>query len=63
MNKRIPELIIVFRDGIGDSQIEIAKRIEVETLQKRLQEEIQWEGQLIYLSVNKLVNARFFSKN
>jgi len=29
---KIPTQIIVFRDGIGDSQIETAKRVEVETL-------------------------------
>ena len=59
-NGKIPTQIIVFRDGIGDSQIETAKRVEVETLQQRLLDELQWEGTLVYLSVNKLVNARFF---
>jgi aubergine-like protein len=62
-----PRRIIIFRDGVSDSQIPIVLETEVRQIKSTLQEmhisrEISQEPKLCFIVVNKRVNARFYGQ-
>jgi aubergine-like protein len=62
-----PRRIIIFRDGVSDSQIPIVLETEVRQIKSTLQEmhitgKISQEPKLCFIVVNKRVNARFYGQ-
>jgi aubergine-like protein len=55
-----PDQVVVFRDGVADSQIEAVKTFEVEAMKKIIQGLQGCQTQLIYVIVNKKTNAKLF---
>jgi aubergine-like protein len=63
-NKAPPNLIVVFRDGVGQSQIDSVREKEVQTLVKGLQNEFNGHNvKLAYIIVTKRLSDRFFVEN
>jgi aubergine len=56
----MPEVIIVYRDGLGDSQIDAAKKFEVTAMKSAISSFQGYNPQLIYVLVNKKTNAKLF---
>lgn len=56
----MPELIIVYRDGVADSQIDAAKRFEVEAMKNTIKSFQGYAPNLVYVLVNKKTNAKLF---
>ncbi|OMJ87591.1 hypothetical protein SteCoe_10683 [Stentor coeruleus] len=62
-NRFMPEVIIIFRDGISDSQIKATKDSEVKSIKKMFLTDFQgYSPNLVYVIVNKNTNAKLFSK-
>ena len=63
LNGTLPEIIIFFRDGVGDGQIPFVCEIELEELKIKLAtlygDDIK-NIKLVYLIVTKKINTRFF---
>lgn len=61
-NKVFPKNIVVFRDGVSASQINVIQQQEVPQIQEscRLQ---GVQARLVYCLVNKRVSAKFFAKD
>ena len=62
---RLPERVIVYRDGVGDGQIALVKEQEVTMIQAALKDVAEKAngGKLIkltYVIVSKRINSRFF---
>ena len=59
----LPERIMIYRDGVGDSQLEMTKQTEIEVLKAELASlyEPRPAPHLMVLIVQKRVAARFFS--
>jgi aubergine-like protein len=58
--KFLPEAIIVYRDGVGDSQIEAAKLTEVENIKSTFRLFNNFDPKLVYVLVNKRTNTKLF---
>ena len=58
----MPECIIVYRDGVGDSQIEAVRNLEIEAMKQTFQE-LEINPSLIYIIVNKQTNAKFYERS
>ena len=58
-----PDRIVIFRDGVSESQLPAVLSTECGSIKDALDEGGFKEMKLIFLVVNKMVNARFFSKN
>lgn len=57
-----PETIIVYRDGLGDSQIGPIINSEINAIKSCLTSiHQQYQPQLAYIVINKKINQRFFS--
>ncbi|OMJ75996.1 hypothetical protein SteCoe_24758 [Stentor coeruleus] len=56
----MPELIIVYRDGVADSQIDAAKKFEVEAMKNTIKSFQGYSPNLVYVLVNKKTNAKLF---
>ena len=56
----LPSLIIVYRDGVGETQEDLVRSIEVEGLKKIISEFKDYNPEIIYLVVRKGINQRFF---
>ena len=56
VNRIMPAVIIVFRDGVSDSQRKSIEDLEVSALRNALKPETK----LIFICVNKRINARFY---
>ena len=59
-NRFMPEVIIVYRDGVADSQIEAAKNFEVNSMKATIATFQGYNPRLIYVLVNKKTNAKLF---
>ncbi|CAG9764075.1 unnamed protein product [Ceutorhynchus assimilis] len=62
INKVIPDRIVVYRDGVGDGQIQYVKEYEVEMIKTRLAEELYKEVplQMAVIIVSKRINTKIF---
>jgi aubergine len=58
-----PEVIIVYRDGVADSQISACQTFEVQSIKSNLQKFPGYNPSLVYVIVNKKTNAKLFSDN
>lgn len=56
VNKLYPSTIIIFRDGVSDSQRKSIEDLEVSALRNALKPEMK----MIFICVNKRINARFY---
>jgi len=61
VNQKFPGRIIVYRDGVGDGQIQLVKDQEIVEI-KKLFKENNIEPAFTYIVVSKRVNSRFFKK-
>jgi len=62
-NKKYPDIIIFFRDGIGAGSFDQVREKEIKTILGMLQEkapDIKKVPKLAYIVVNKRINDRFF---
>ena len=57
----LPSLIIVYRDGVSETQEEFVRSIEIQGLKKIISEFKDYSPEIIYLVVRKGVNQRFFT--
>ncbi|OMJ81439.1 hypothetical protein SteCoe_18117 [Stentor coeruleus] len=56
----LPNLIIVFRDGVGDSQENLVKDIEIVGLKKVISGFQGYNPEIVYIVVCKRIDQRFF---
>lgn len=56
-----PDTIIVYRDGLADSQIEAARNFEVESIKATFRTINGYQPNLVYVIVNKKTNAKLYS--
>lgn len=59
----LPECIIVYRDGVSDSQIEAARRFEVEAMKRAIGTFEGYNPNLVYVLVNKKTNCKLYSRS
>ena len=59
----MPELIVIYRDGVSDSQILASKIYEVESIKQNIAKIQGYKPNLVYVIVNKKTNAKLFSFN
>lgn len=69
LNGTLPQKIIIYRDGVGDGQIEYVKNYEVEDIVSKVnkiygydpkQPTPENEPKLGFIIINKRINTRFF---
>ncbi|OMJ79243.1 hypothetical protein SteCoe_20796 [Stentor coeruleus] len=59
----LPNLIVVYRDGVGDSQEDIVKDIEISGLKKVISSFQGYNPEIVYIVVCKRIDQRFFMSN
>ncbi|ODM88100.1 Piwi-like protein 1 [Orchesella cincta] len=63
-NNRLPERIMMYRDGVGEGQLNAVFNQELEGFQNRIKATYQHQGvkppKLTYIVVNKRISTRFF---
>lgn len=57
-----PARIVVYRDGVPDSQLPTLLQTEVTQMKKAMDDSPYKDCKMTYLTVNKQVNARFFQQ-
>lgn len=59
-----PHRFIIYRDGVGDSQLTFAKKFETEAVMKMLEKIYENEAlpQIIYVIVKKRISVKFFKE-
>ena len=66
-NGRLPDRIIVYRDGIGDTMLHAMKETEINTMQSAVNRKYEACGQsppnLIVVIVKKRINTRLFVRD
>ncbi|CAD8158161.1 unnamed protein product [Paramecium octaurelia] len=63
-NKQYPDTIVIFRDGVGNSQINDLIEIELNTMKSVIQQTYNIKlPQFAYIIVNKRISDKFFSSN
>ncbi|CAK69818.1 unnamed protein product (macronuclear) [Paramecium tetraurelia] len=63
-NKKLPDTIIIFRDGVGTSQINRLYQEEVETMKEIINNKYNLKlPEFAFIMVNKRINDRFFSQS
>eukprot|EP00095_Tigriopus_kingsejongensis_P008061 maker-scaffold1289_size50518-snap-gene-0.8 protein:Tk08061 transcript:maker-scaffold1289_size50518-snap-gene-0.8-mRNA-1 annotation:"argonaute 3 protein" len=61
-NNRFPDKIIVFRDGVGDSRLEITKTFEIDAMKRSIQAFGANIG-ITFVVVSKRINTRLLLRN
>ncbi|CAG9320746.1 unnamed protein product [Blepharisma stoltei] len=56
----LPDLIVVFRDGVADSQIKAVKEFEVDGMKSVIKSFEGYRPGFVYIVMNKKTNAKFF---
>jgi aubergine-like protein len=56
----LPELIVVFRDGVADTQVDAVVEIEYRALRDAISKFKDYNPSIIYTVLNKSVSAKFF---
>lgn len=65
-HKSYPEKIVIYRDGVGDGQLEFVYQTELAQIRNRLQEiyaERKLELRMTFIIVSKKVNTRIFGRD
>ncbi|CAD8091753.1 unnamed protein product [Paramecium sonneborni] len=61
--KQLPDTILVYRDGVGESQIQALIQTELEQIKKVIQTYTAgYNPQFAYITINKKISDRFFLK-
>lgn len=70
LNKSLPQRIIIYRDGVGDGQIEYVNNYEVKDIESKVHRFYNYDPQnpenepkIGFIIINKRINTRFFSQN
>ncbi|WAR02492.1 PIWL1-like protein [Mya arenaria] len=65
VNGRLPERIIVYRDGVGDGQLEAVKEHEIPQMMEAftLAAGTNYKPGVAFIVVKKRINSRFFAKH
>lgn len=62
INKKLPEIIIIYRDGVGESQIRDLLEVEVtKIIDSFVTIDPKYKPEFVELMINKKINQRFFS--
>lgn len=61
-NGDFPKRVIIYRDGVGDGQIEVVKKHEISSIRQVFAEN-KLSPQLAFILVSKRINTRFFQDN
>ena len=60
--KFLPELIIIYRDGVGETQKKLLFEVELKSMVGGLEQKFpKYEPKLIFATVNKKIHMRFFA--
>ena len=59
-NKALPERVVIYRDGVGDGQLQYIHEHELPQIKTYIDSEKNWEPQLAYIVLKKRINQRFF---
>ena len=59
--KNYPQYVVVYRDGVGDSQMDAVKAIEVEALKDAFKA-LGISPRLVFMVVQKRTTSRFYSR-
>lgn len=60
----LPELLVIYRDGVGESQQGDLYKREFENMLDGMQKQFpEYKPKLMFATVNKKIHTRFFSKN
>ena len=59
----LPEFIVVFRDGVGESMIKTVQDHEVGALEDAIRQFEGYNPSFVYFIVNKDTNAKFYQEN
>lgn len=64
VNGRLPATIVVYRDGVGDGQLETVHSFEVTQLRECIKSmEADYEPGFTFIVVKKRINSRFFERS
>ncbi|XP_070820400.1 piwi-like protein 2 [Chaetodon trifascialis] len=61
MNHSLPEKIVVYRDGVSDSQLMMVEQYEIPQLRKSFENFPNYEPKLVFIVVQKHVNTTLYS--
>lgn len=63
-DKKLPEYVIFYRDGVGSGQHEEIRKVEIESIKKKFLEKFGAKApKLVFMLVTKRINDRFFQPN
>lgn len=66
-HQSLPDRIMIYRDGVGDGQLNYVQTVEVEQIRKELEHVYRNHGTVTpkwaYVIVNKRLNTRFFKRS
>jgi hypothetical protein len=67
-NKCLPETIVVYRDGVGDSMFQLVQTFEITQIEKGLKElqkkvGSKYSPKMAFFICTKLIKDRFFIEN
>nr|AGJ83331.1 piwi [Oncopeltus fasciatus] len=64
INKKLPSRIIIYRDGVGESNIPFVLKHEVERIKTRLKDIFPgWNAKMVVVIVSKRIQTRIFENN
>ncbi|KAG7164425.1 piwi-like 2, partial [Homarus americanus] len=58
-----PRMIVVYRDGVGEGQIEFVKEHEISAVKRSFQQLYETPPKFAFIIVTKRINTRFFVEN
>jgi len=59
-NQVLPERVVIYRDGVGDGQLQYIHEHELPQINAYIDSNTNWEPQLAYIVLKKRINQRFF---
>ncbi|KAF1739878.1 hypothetical protein MXB_5441 [Myxobolus squamalis] len=64
LNHQLPKKVIVYRDGIGDGQINASQQLEIEPILEAIRSFSEgYDPQLLYILVRKRIKTRYFYRS
>uniref|UniRef100_A0A1A9X3J3 Piwi domain-containing protein n=1 Tax=Glossina brevipalpis TaxID=37001 RepID=A0A1A9X3J3_9MUSC len=62
-NKVFPDNIIIYRDGVGDGQLQVCENYEIPQLEEACRKLLEQVVKITFIVVKKHTNTRYFSMN
>uniref|UniRef100_A0A1A9WEW9 Piwi domain-containing protein n=1 Tax=Glossina brevipalpis TaxID=37001 RepID=A0A1A9WEW9_9MUSC len=62
-NRRFPDNVIIYRDGVGDGQLQVCASYEVPQLEEACRKMLNYIIKITFIVVQKRINTRYFSMN